>query len=117
MKILLCGSSMGIGGAETHMLSLAIGLVKKGHRVAVVAERGELCKELKKNKIRFISAPLSENNILSIIRSYKTLRRVIQQEKFDVVHAHSRLSAYLVEKIRKHEGSACKISGKIITTE
>ena len=60
MNILLCGASMGIGGAETHMLTLARGLHEKGHRVTVAAERGELCDELKRLGIRFIRLPVAE---------------------------------------------------------
>ena len=104
MNILLCGASMGIGGAETHVLSLALALSARGHRVAVVAERGELCEKLKMAGVRFIRAPLSSTDVRSISRSYKIMKRMLLRWDFDIVHAHSRLSALIVSEIRRREG-------------
>ena len=98
MNILLCGASMGIGGAETHMLTLAIGLAERGNKVTVVAERGKLCEELKHHKIKFIRAPLSSDKITDMIKSYKVLWKLIERTDFDIVHAHSRISAFLIGK-------------------
>ena len=104
MNILLCGASMGIGGAETHLLSLAVELSKRGHRVTVASERGELCEELKRAEVRFIRVPLSRSDVSSITRSYKIMKKILSRWKFDVVHAHSRLSALIVSEIRRREG-------------
>ena len=101
MNILLCGASMGIGGAETHMLTLAIGLFEKGHRVVVASERGVLCDELKRRGIKFVRAPLSSNKTSEIMEAYKVLKDLINRSEFDVVHAHSRISAFLIDKIRR----------------
>lgn len=104
MNILLCGASMGIGGAETHMLTLARGLHEKGHRVTVAAERGELCDELKRLGIRFIRLPVAEVGFCDTYKAYSSLRRILKRWDFDVVHAHSRLTSLLVELVRKREG-------------
>ena len=104
MNILLCGASMGIGGAETHILSLALALSERGHRVSVAAERGELCDELKKKKIRFIRVPLSSSDMRSVSKSRKIMKKILLRWDFDVVHAHSRLSALIVSEIRRKEG-------------
>ena len=63
MKVLMVTMGMDIGGAETHILSLAEALSKRGHRVTVAAERGELCDELKKRRIRFIRMPLGGSDV------------------------------------------------------
>lgn len=94
---------MGIGGAETHVLSLAIALSRRGHRVTVASERGELCTELKKHDIRFIRLPLSSSDMRSVCRSYTRMKKILLRLDFDVVHAHSRLSALIVSAIRKKE--------------
>ncbi len=104
MNILLCGASMGIGGAETHILSLAVALSERGHRVTVAAERGELCEELKKRNIRFIRVPLSSSDMRSVSKSQKIMKKILLRWDFDVVHAHSRLSALMVSRIRRKEG-------------
>ena len=95
---------MGIGGAETHMLTLAAELVSMGHRVTVASERGELCAELKRRGIRFVRVPLSGKRKLDTRRAYLLLRRLLLSYDFDVVHAHSRLSAFLIWSIRKKDG-------------
>ncbi len=95
---------MGIGGAETHILSLAIALSERGHRVTVAAERGELCDELKKHNIRFIRVPLSRSDMRSVSKSHKIMKKILQRWDFDVVHAHSRLSALIVSEIKRKEG-------------
>ena len=104
MNILLCGASMGIGGAETHMLTLAKGLHDKGHRVTVAAERGELCAELKRLGIRFIRLPVAGVGLGDTRKAYSSLRHILKRWDFDIVHAHSRLTALLVELVRRREG-------------
>ena len=46
MKILLCGDSMDVGGAETHIVALSNALSRMGYGVTVAAKRGELCPKL-----------------------------------------------------------------------
>ena len=104
MNILLCGASMGIGGAETHMLTLAVGLRKRGHRVTVAAERGELCSELKREGIRFIRLPVEKFGLRDTRRAYFAVRNILKKWDFDVVHAHSRLTSLLVALARQREG-------------
>ena len=100
MNILLCGASMGIGGAETHMLALAVALSKRGHRVTVAAERGELCGELKKHNIRFVRVPMAGRGIADRAKAYSILKKILLRWDFDIVHAHSRLSSLITERIR-----------------
>lgn len=104
MNILLCGASMGIGGAETHMLALAVSLSKRGHRVTVAAERGELCDELKRHRIRFIRVPLATSGVRDCAEAYSIIKKILRRWSFDVVHAHSRLSALIVGVVRSKEG-------------
>lgn len=95
---------MGIGGAETHILTLAKGLRDKGHRVTVVAERGELCAELKRLGIRFIRLPVAGVGLSDTRKAYSSLCHILKRWDFDIVHAHSRLTALLVELARRREG-------------
>ena len=45
MKILIVSSSMGIGGAETHIATLCGSLIKKGAEVDIMSEGGEFTKK------------------------------------------------------------------------
>ena len=59
MNILMLTASMGTGGAETHVFTLAQTLVKLGHRVTVASEGGSLCPRLRAHGVRHLTLPLS----------------------------------------------------------
>ena len=101
MKILLAAMKMDIGGAETHILELAKGLVAEGHEVQVVSEGGIFAEELEQCGILHTYAPLSSKSPKNIITSYKTLKDLIQREKFDIVHSHARIPNLLIHMLKK----------------
>ena len=82
---------MDIGGAETHILELAKGLTRAGHKVQVISEGGIFVSQLEQHGIPHIFAPLSSKKPKDIITSYKTLRTLFLQEDFDIVHSHARI--------------------------
>ncbi len=101
MKILLASMKMDIGGAETHILELAKGLVAAGHTVQVISEGGIFEDELKKYGIKHTYAPLSSKAPKDIITSYKTMKELIQKEQFDIVHSHARIPNLIVHMLKK----------------
>ncbi|MBR2339456.1 MAG: glycosyltransferase [Clostridia bacterium] len=88
MKILMLLSSLGIGGAETHVLELSLALLRRGHEVTVMSAGGEYVASLK--GIKHIYAPLDKKT--GIVKSAKMIRRELSHG-YDVMHAHSRISA------------------------
>ncbi len=101
MKILLVLMGLEIGGAETHVLELAIGLKKAGHDVIIASNGGIYEKELSENKITHVKAPLHNKNIVNMIKSFFILRRIILKEKPDVVHGHARIPSFILAMINK----------------
>ncbi len=95
MRILLVTMGMGIGGAETHILELAKGLVKRGEQVIVASNGGDYVKELNEANIKHYKAPLHNKNIGNVIKSYNILKDVIIKEKIDVVHGHARIPSFV----------------------
>ena len=93
MKICMLSSSLGIGGAETHLLSLTEALLKRGHSVTVVTAGGILTP--RESQARFIVLPLDKKRFA--FSCIQTLRRLFQEENFDVVHAHARFPAFLAK--------------------
>jgi len=93
--------SMGIGGAETHILELSKRLVSKGHRVTVASNGGEYVKVLEAAGVRHETVPMHRRTIGAMVRSYFALRRLIRREGFDVVHAHARIPGFLCGLIRR----------------
>ena len=100
MKILLLIDALDIGGAETHVLTLAKGLRAQGHTVAVLSSGGVLEGALTACGVtihRFPTASIRHASlVLSLGRCVRTLRRLQRTQNFDIMHAHTRRTALLL---------------------
>lgn len=94
-NILLVTMSLGIGGAETHIVELSKKLVGNGHRVTVVSNGGVFVPVIGKNGVRHIKAPLHRKNPICLIKSYGRLKKAIIRGNIDIVHAHARIPAFV----------------------
>ena len=101
MKILLLTDKLDVGGAETHILSLASELCSAGHSVTAISSGGRTAKELRALNITHISLPLQRRTPRTLLISYLSLRRIIKKGSFDVIHSHARLPSLLVSPIAK----------------
>lgn len=99
-----------IGGAETHVVELSRELVRKGHEVIVASSGGVYERELTEFGIMHVKLPLASKSLLSIIKSYSGLKKLIKKEKFDIVHAHARIPGAICGSLAK------KMGFKFITT-
>lgn len=95
LKILMTLMGLDIGGAETHVLELSRALSDMGAEVVVASNGGVYEKELLESGIRHIKLPLHTKKPFSVIKSYFGLKRLIKKEKFDIVHAHARIPAFI----------------------
>ena len=89
---------MDCGGAQTHVLELALGLARLGHTACVASAGGALVEELEANGVRHVHLPLEARDGASLYKLRNALKRLIC-ENFDIVHAHTRISAMLAERI------------------
>lgn len=104
VPILLLPMSLGIGGAETHVVGLAKHLKARGWDVHVVSGGGELVKDLAGEGIEHVWAPLDSRSPLAIWRSYRTVGRIIRDRNIGLVHAHARIPAWIAEKACRSRG-------------
>ncbi len=95
MKILMCATRMTHGGAETHIITLAAALRRRGHTVVVCSSGGELEEALLERRIPHFTLPLDKKDPLSVISSVRRLTSVARALEIDVVHAHGRIPAYI----------------------
>ena len=95
MKILMCAMALDIGGAETHVLELSRALCNLGHDVTVASNGGVFVAELEACGIRHVKIPLHTKAPGQVIKSYFALKKLIKKEKFDIVHAHARIPAFV----------------------
>ncbi len=94
--ILLALMSVDIGGAETHVVELAIGLKKRGYYPVIVSAGGTYEKEFAKYGIPHYYAPLTSKNPINMLRSYYIMKHIIIKEKIDVVHGHARIPSFIL---------------------
>ena len=85
MKILFVITGRGLGGAEQVVVTLANQLMAKGHQIKIAYLRGEVVVR-PHPKIELIN--LGFKSVKNFIKAFKYLKRIIQEFKPDVVHAH-----------------------------
>lgn len=104
MKILMTLMGLDIGGAETHVTELAKELTRQGHQVVVASNGGVYVPELEESGVRHVTVPMNQRSLPRMLRSLGLLRKTIQQEKPDLVHAHARIPAFLCGILQKRMG-------------
>ncbi|MFA5089919.1 MAG: lipopolysaccharide heptosyltransferase II [Candidatus Omnitrophota bacterium] len=95
MNILQVVPELNVGGVETGTLDLAMYLVNKGHKAVVVSNGGELVKELESFGVTHYKLPVHKKSLFSIIRMIPELAKIITREEIDIVHARSRVPAWI----------------------
>jgi glycosyltransferase involved in cell wall biosynthesis len=97
-------NSFNPGGAETHLLELSRGLCALGHTVFVVSAGGELVPALERAGARHVEAALNTHNPAKLIQAFFRLKKLIAEEKPEIVHAHARIPAFLCSLLNKKRG-------------
>lgn len=110
MKILMALMSLGIGGAETHVVELCKKLKSMGHEIFVVSNGGVYVKELEEAKIKHFKLPLHNKNLFNMLDAYIGLEKIIVENKIKLVHAHARIPAFLCGLLKK------KLKFRFVTT-
>ena len=104
MKVLMVTMGMDIGGAETHILELCRAFVHRGISVSVASSGGVYVEQLEKLGIPHVTLPLAQKTPSALLKAGRGLEKLIQNERFDIVHAHARIPAFLCGKLHKKYG-------------
>lgn len=94
-KVLMTLMRLDIGGAETHVLELSLELKRQGFDVVVASNGGVYVPALTEAGIRHYEVPMHTKSPGKVMRSLSLLKRIIREEKIDIVHAHGRIPAFL----------------------
>src|SRR5690242_2595123 len=86
--------ALNTGGVERGTLEVAAELVKRGHRSIVVSAGGELLEELVHNGSEHIALSVGNKSLLTL-RHIPLLRRILGESGATIVHARSRLPAWI----------------------
>ncbi len=93
MNVLQVLPELKSGGVERGTIDLAKYLHRHGHKAVVVSAGGPLVAELTAAGVTHYALPVHKKSPLSVIRSVRTLSRIVQLEKIDMIHARSRVPA------------------------
>jgi len=92
------------GGVETGTIDLAKALKKMGHEVFVMSGGGELVRELVKAGIQHATLPVHAKSLTALFL-IKPVADFIRQERIDIVHARSRVPAWIGYVAARKTGS------------
>jgi len=95
MNILQILPELNVGGVETGTVDLAKYLVAQGHKSVVVSNGGVLVARLQADGSKHYTLPVHKKNLFTMYRCVAKLVSIIQKEKIDIVHARSRVPAWI----------------------
>ena len=94
MKILHLIPALETGGVETGTIDLALSLKRSGQTVVVVSSGGRLVEDLENNNILHIKLPVHKKSPLALLLAIR-VASIIKTQKIDIVHASSRVPAWI----------------------
>lgn len=83
-----------VGGVEQGTLEIAAALVRAGHRALVVSAGGRMVPALEATGAEHFALPIGRKR-LSTLLLVRRLRDLCEREQVDIVHARSRLPAWI----------------------
>ncbi|MCB9800515.1 MAG: lipopolysaccharide heptosyltransferase II [Candidatus Omnitrophica bacterium] len=94
MRTLQILPSLEVGGVERGVIDLARAMKMQGHKTVVISSGGALVKELQKMGVSHYTLAVHKKSLLSLALVPK-LVKILRRERIDVVHARSRVPAWL----------------------
>ncbi|MDP3921581.1 MAG: lipopolysaccharide heptosyltransferase II [Candidatus Omnitrophota bacterium] len=94
MKVLQVLPSLDVGGVERGVIDLARAMRKRGEEIVVISSGGALVAQLHKMGVTHYALPVHRKSLFSLALVPR-IARIIQREHVDVVHARSRVPAWL----------------------
>ena len=110
MKILMLTDRMESGGAETHLETLTLEMAKRGHKVAVLSCGGRIADRLEKRGIEQYRFPWADGWVLWLKNARQVFKKAQEEGRFEVFHAHTRRTAFLMERMVQGNGNAVTVA-------
>ncbi|EIW16012.1 glycosyltransferase family 4 protein [Pelosinus fermentans] len=96
-NILLIVPRLNIGGAETYVATVALGLKERGFNVFVASGGGILARSIAKKGIKHCFLPIRVNAMLAAY----LLEKIIKKYRIDVIHANSAAAGIVAVKVKQ----------------
>ncbi|HHV79228.1 MAG TPA: glycosyltransferase family 4 protein [Firmicutes bacterium] len=100
-RVLLAAMSLDLGGAETHVVTLAKELLRDGHRVVVASGGGRLVHELTAAGIPHEIVSLNSRNPFKVLRSVHAIHQLCRTNQIQLMHAHARIPAWVCNMVSR----------------
>lgn len=94
MKILHIVPEFEEGGVERYVVQLSREQVNHGHEITLATAGGKLEKLLPET-VKVIHLPVQRKNLITGFYCVKKLSKIFQQSEWDLIHAHSRVPAWI----------------------
>jgi len=94
MKVIQILPELNAGGVERGTLELSAFLVAGGHEVLVISNGGRLVADLERCGARHVALPVHRKSLVSLLE-VRRLRRVLTDERADILHLRSRVPGWL----------------------
>ncbi|MFC1508177.1 glycosyltransferase [Candidatus Omnitrophota bacterium] len=106
MNILQILPRLEVGGVETGTVDFSRELVKRGHKTIVVSNGGRMVKLLLDAGARHINLPVHKKSLFTMVVMIRRLKRIIKEERIDIVHARSRVPAIIAFFASRRSGAS-----------
>lgn len=95
MRILMMDKYLTVGGVATFLETLGQELINQGHRVYLITasddDNQEIIRQFESLGIHVFHFPGKRNNMFNALQFLNHGRRIIKQERIDILHSHHRL--------------------------
>ncbi len=97
MNILFLTNHLNVGGITHYVLTLSVGLKKKGHNVYIASSGGKLLTRFIEEGITYIHIPIKTKSEISwnVLFSLFKLLPYIKEKHIDIIHANTRVTQVL----------------------
>jgi glycosyltransferase involved in cell wall biosynthesis len=105
--------AMESGGVERGTVEVGAELVRRGHRAIVISAGGRMVHELARHQVEHVAWKVGTKS-LTTLRFIRKLRKFLRDEQVDILHARSRLPAWIA--YRAWRGMKPETRPRFVTT-
>ena len=109
MNILFLSTHLNAGGITSYLLTLAKGLIRRGHQVHVATSGGNMEREFLSIGVKLLTVNIRTKSELDprIYFALFPLAKHIREYQIDLVHAQTRITQVMGVMLKKMTGIAC----------
>ena len=104
MKVLFIRPRLEAGGAINSIFLLGQALLKRNYHLSIATQGGDQVEVADRLQLQIHFLPLYPTSLPNLIRAVVALYKLVNQEKFDLLHSHHRFSNLVCKLVSKLTG-------------